>query len=622
MKDVLNEKLKCFHCGNLAQAGEFFGCHKCRRNGENGFIFRVWIRHALKVSLIGSWNGWNPLPMERKNNEYFEVFSKDAKPFDRYLYQIIDKKGILHEKIDPFARFFENPTLGKKNASVVYPQTHYRWKDASYIANLPNKNKIEKPLNVYEVNALSWKRHKDGSYFTFLELIKTLVPYVKKMGYTHVEFMPLNEFPFDGSWGYQTIGYFAITARLGTPDNFKRLVDAFHREGIGVLLDWVPAHFPKDDFGLFEFDGEPLFESDEPTKMEHPVWKTRMFDFSKGEVVSFLISSAVYLLKEFHLDGLRVDAVSSILYLDYDRKDGEWKKNKKGGNIHLEGVSFLKKLTKTVEKLIPHALMIAEESSVYPHVTKKRGVRGLGFDYKWNLGWMHDTLHYAQTDPYFRRYHHNNLTFSMMYSYSERFILPLSHDEVAQGKGSLFAKMFGDFNEKWANLRLLLAFMMAHPGKKLHFMGEELLQKEEWNYNHSLSWDTMNRKHQRFCRDLNELYLRYPALYERETGWSGFTWLEPDDCLNNLLAFTRIDKNRRQIVAIFNFSGIELKRYRLGVEKGEYTLILSTNFAKYGGNQRSTKKNFKSEKIPSQRMKHSILFDIPALTCVYLIKKT
>ena len=452
--------LESFHSGTNCFAHKFFGCHKIR---DGKYVFRLWAPRAESVSLVGTFNCWdeNKTVMTKlSDNESFEAVVT-AENGDTYKYCITTFDGRKLYKTDPYAYASDLPNSF-----------------ASKICELPKKslNKTEpqtdgQPINIYEVNLLSWKRHKDNSYYSYAELEKTLVPYVKRMGYTHVEFMPVTEFPFDGSWGYQVTGYFSVTSRLGTPEQFKSLVDCFHNNGVKVILDWVPAHFPKDEWGLYEFDGQPLYECPLWDRMEHSGWGTRKFDFGRGEVDSFLLSSSTFLLDTYGIDGLRVDAVASMLYLNYDKPDGEWTPNIYGDNRNLEAIEFLKKLNSSVKENFPNILMIAEESTSFPKLTEKIEYGGLGFDFKWNMGWMNDVLFYCGQDPYFRKYHHNKLTFSLVYAFSERFILPFSHDEVVHVKGSLINKMFGEYDDKFAGERALLGFMYAHPGKKLNFMG-------------------------------------------------------------------------------------------------------------------------------------------------------
>ena len=604
------ELLNKFHNDTCFDAYNLFGCHK----NSDGFSFCVWTPHAVSVSVVGTFNSWqegaNKMSLMSDGETYFCTV-KNAKLGDEYKYLITTADGRKIYKCDPFATRTKFPN---STASVVYKKTYK-----------PNfcrvSSTINNPINVYEVNLLSWKKTCDGKYLTYRQLAKRLVPYVKRMNYTHVEFMPITEYPFDNSWGYQVTGYFAPVARLGTPDDFAYLVDEFHKNGIGVILDWVPAHFPKDDFALFEFDGQPLFESSDPYKKEHEVWGTRKFDYSRNEITNFLVSSACFWLKEYNLDGLRVDAVASMLYLDYDKKEGEWIPNEYGDNRNLEGISFIKKLNATIKREVPDAICIAEESSAFYGVTKPVADGGLGFDYKWNMGWMNDVLFYVGQDPIFRSYHHNKLTFSMMYSLNENFILPLSHDEVVHMKGSIFNKSFGSDFDKFAGERLLLAFMYAHPGKKLNFMGYEFAQKSEWNCTSQLDFfltnDENHAKMRKFVRNLNAFYKSTPALYQIETDWSGFKWLSVDDNLNNVIAFERYDLQGKSILAIFNFSGIEQK-YKLRVDGDKYRRVLNTDHKKFGGAGTRLSKFYKS-RMRANGDKY-VYVKIPKLACIYLEK--
>lgn len=618
--------LYLYHNGTNYRSYEFYGSHTEERDGEKGCVFRVWAPHAQRVAVVGEFNGWQPSDgyyMERlSDNESFELFIPGIKVFDSYKFCIIAADGRQIFKADPYAYHAETPA---KTASKVYELGGYTWSDGEYMENLKGKNIYSSPMNIYEVNLLSWKKHEDGSFLTYKELSVELVKYVKNMGYTHVEFMPVNEYPFDGSWGYQVTGYYAITSRLGTPDDFMRLVDKFHAAGIGVILDWVPAHFPKDAFGLYEFDGQPLYESSQWDRMEHKSWGTRRFDYGRTEVCSFLISSALFLFETYHIDGLRVDAVASMLYLDYDKRPGEWVPNKYGENKNLEAVEFLRKLNSAVFKYYPYALMIAEESTAWPLVTKPVSDGGLGFNFKWNMGWMNDVLSYVSLNPYFRMNNHNKLTFSMMYAFSENYVLPISHDEVVHGKCSLINKMPGTYEEKFAGVRAFLGYMTAHPGKKLNFMGYEFGQFKEWNYAEGLEffltgYDS-HKKLQRYVKDLNKFYAEHSEFFEIEDSWDGFEWLAPDDKDRNIVAFKRRNRAGKEVIALISFSGADAKDYLLGVPKGKYKVIFNSDSFKYGGGDSLKKRVFKSVKIPSHNMENSIRVEIPKMTCMYLIKE-
>lgn len=610
-----NLQLKKFHSGLDFTAYKFFGCNKTLKGK---YVFRVWAPHAKEVYLKGNFCGnIKEYRMERlADNESFEVNVK-AVVGDTYCYEIVtyDNRRLL--KADPYA--FKSD-LPNSFYSVVYDLP-----EPSDYSELNKPFNYAQPINIYEVNILSWKRHKDNSYLTYKELEEELVPYVKEMGYTHVEFMPITEFPFDGSWGYQVTGYFAPTARLGTPHEFKSLVDAFHTNGIKVIIDWVPAHFPKDDFGLYEFDGQPLYECPLWDRMELSGWGTRRFDFGRGEIDSFLLSSAYFFFDIYRIDGLRVDAVASMLYLDYDRKEGDFTPNIYGDNRNLEAIEFIRKFNTLIKSQFPGAITVAEESTSFDGVTKKINEGGLGFDFKWNLGWMNDVLFYCREDPYFRHYHHEKLTFSLMYAFSERYILPLSHDEVVHVKGSILNKMPGEYSDKFAGERELLAYMYAHPGKKLNFMGYEVSQFKEWDYREGIEYFLKKfEKHSKmtaFVRELNNFYKNCRQLYEDDESWNGFEWLVVDDRFNNLLAFNRYSKDGKSLTAIINFSGVDLHGYGIGIAKGKYRLSFSTDWKRFGGEGKLKKRVFYTIKQPSHGKDYTLKVDIPKLTCMYLIKE-
>lgn len=616
--------LYVFHQGKNFRAYDFFGAHPFTEGGKKGFVFRVWAPHAEEVSVVGDFNSWDPAahPMQRlQDGESFEIAIAGIKNFTAYKYCIKAKDGRFLYKADPYAFHAETPS---KTASKTFDLSKFKWSDKEYIKARNARNIYDSPMNIYEMNALSWRQYGDGNYFAFDKLVDDLIPYLLDMGYTHVEFMPLSEYPYDASWGYQVTGYYAITSRLGTPCDFMRLVNELHKNGIGVILDWVPAHFPKDAHGLYEFDGEPLYESSAWDRKEHKSWGTHRFDYGRAEVLSFLISNAVFFFDKFHIDGLRVDAVASMLYLDYDKKPGEWLPNKYGENKNLEAVDFLQRLNTTVFAEYPHALMIAEESTAWPLVTKPADIGGLGFNFKWNMGWMNDVLDYMQTDPYFRKGNHNKLTFSMMYAFTENYILPISHDEVVYGKRSLIDKMPGTYEEKFANLRAFMGFMMSHPGKKLLFMGCEFGQFKEWDYNAGLEFFLkdypLHQKLSDMNAALNRIYRETPALYEIENSWDGFEWLAVDDADRNMLAYMRKDRTGKCIAVVINFSGVDSVRYRLGMPKGKYRLLFNSDSAAFGGSGRLKKRVFETKKKPSHGKEYSIEIELPKLTCVYLEK--
>lgn len=605
-----NSLLDDFHSGKCFQAYNFFGCNKA---DDGSFVFRVWAPHAKSVYLCKE-----DLKLEMNllsDSESYEIYCK-AQVGERYNFLIETHDGRALIKADPYAFKSDYPN---SFASIVCDLE----KSADYLPIFQKQSKAQ-PVNIYEVNLLSWKRHSDNSYYTYAELERELVPYVKDMGYTHVEFMPVTEFPYDGSWGYQVTGYFSVTSRLGSPADFKRLIDAFHANSIKVILDWVPAHFPKDDWGLYEFDGQPLYESSLWDRMEHRNWGTRKFDFGRGEVDSFLLSSAYFFFDKYRIDGLRVDAVAAMLYLDYDRPAGDYTPNIYGDNRNLEAIEFLKKFNLLIKNKFQGAITIAEESTVYDGVTRAVENGGLGFDYKWNMGWMNDTLFYCRQDPYFRSYHHNKITFSLVYAFSERFILPLSHDEVVHVKGSIVNKMPGEYENKFAGERSLLAYMYAHPGKKLNFMGYEIAQFKEWDYRSQIEYFLteyeLHAKMQTFVKELNFFYKNCNPLFEIDDGWDGYEWLVVDDKFNNVIAFSRYGENGDSIVAIVNFSGIPLYGYRIGIERGKYRVVFNTDEKRFGGEGKLRKKVFNSVKQSSHGKENSIVVDIPKLTCIYLKK--
>ncbi len=622
-----NFPLYLYHHGKNDRIYEIFGAHKTVSNGKTGYVFRVWAPHARSVSVVGDFNAWNSAAnvMERMvDGETWELFIEGLKEYDIYKYCITTADGREILKADPVGFHTETPPA---TASKLYDTDGYVWGDKTYFDGLKDRNIFASPVNIYEVNLLSWKKHADGNYLSYRDLASELVAYVKEMGYTHVEFMPVTEYPYDGSWGYQVTGYFAVTSRLGTPKDFMYLVDCFHQAGIGVILDWVPAHFPKDAHGLYEFDGQPLYESSQWDRMEHKSWGTRRFDYGREEVLSFLISGACFFFDKFHVDGLRVDAVASMLYLDYDKRPGEWVPNIYGENKNLEAIAFLRRLNEAVFHRFPYAMMIAEESTAWGLVTKPASVGGLGFNFKWNMGWMNDMLTYLCQNPYFRMGCHNKLTFSMMYAFSENYVLPISHDEVVHGKCSLINKMPGDYEEKFAGVRAFLGYMTAHPGKKLNFMGYEIGQFKEWNYQEGIEFFLrdeydMHRALSGYVKELNHFYLNTPALYEIEDSWDGFEWLAPDDADRNIVAFTRRDKAGNEVLCVTSYSGVDATDYLLGVDqKGKYRIIFCSDDKKYGGAGKLTKRVYSAVKKPSHGRNYSLRLPVPKLTCLYLVRE-
>ena len=617
--------LYLFHEGSNSNAYEYFGSH---RKNKNTVVFRVWAPDAKNVSVTGDFNDWseteNPMKPLKNSGGVWEAEIKNIKPYDMYKYCITAADGRTLMKCDPYGFHMETrPGTATKYYEI---DDCYEWHDEKWVEGRNGKNIYESPVNIYEIHAGSWKQYDDGNFYSYRALADALVPYVKKMGYPHIEFMPLTEYPFDGSWGYQVTGYFAATSRYGEPKDLMYLVDKCHENGIGVILDWVPAHFPKDANGLYEFDGGPLYEYSDPRKGEHYGWGTRVFDFGKNEVRSFLMSSASFWLKKYHLDGIRIDAVASMLYLDYDRKDGEWVPNKNGGNENLEAVEFLQKLNENIFRDFPYAMMIAEESTSWPMVTKPVFSGGLGFNFKWNMGWMNDILRYFSLDGFFRKYNHDCITFSMFYAFSENFVLPISHDEVVHGKKSLIDKMPGSYDEKFAGVRAFLGYMMAHPGKKLMFMGQEFGQFIEWNYEKGLDWLLLDypkhRALQNYFKKINEFYKANPAFWQIDYSWEGFSWISSDDKDNSVIAFRRIDEKGKEIIVVCNLTTVERCEYRIGIpQKGAYKIVFNSDDVDFGGEGKGNKGKLKTESINMHGFEQSISLDLPPMSAIY-IKKT
>ena len=611
--------LEQFHTTGVSDAYRFLGCHAQNRDGVDGFVFRTWAPRAQSVRVTGDFNFWNEedLPMQPVGCGVWEAFSRFAQPGQRYKLCIKTKDGRTVYKTDPYGN---RCGVLPDTASIIEAEDGFVWHDGLYRARRRKEKILNRPVNIYEVHAGSWKRHEDGSVLSFRELAQQLVPYVKDMGYTHIELMPVMEYPYDPSWGYQITCYYAPTHRYGAPEDLKYFIDEAHKAGIGVILDWVPAHFPKDANGLYEFDGTCCYELSDPTMNEHPDWTTRIYDYGKPEVRSFLISNACYWISQFHADGIRVDAVASMLYLDYNRPN--YKPNRFGGRENLEAIDFLRQLNAAAFQTEPAVMMIAEESTAFPLITKPDYDGGLGFLFKWNMGWMNDMLQYMSLDPLYCKGDHNALTFSMTYAFSENFILPLSHDEVVHGKCSLIGKMPGNYDDKFNNLRVLYAYQMAHPGKKLNFMGSEFAQFIEWNFKQGLDWLLLDyekhRKMQQFVKTLNRFYLENRELWEVDTGWDGYEWIEPDDRDRSVIAFRRKDRKGRELVVVCNFCPVLRENYRLGLPKqGWYVPVLNTDDEAFGG-YGFAPETVRTEKKPSHGQMQSGLFRVPPMSvCFY-----
>ncbi len=615
--------LYLFHQGTNYQAYKLMSPHVETIDGVTGWMFRVWAPAARSVAVIGDFNGWDRSrnPMHKISSGVWEAFVKEACEWNNYRYSVEGWDGNIVEKSDPYALHTETPPA---NASKLI-NLRFDWTDGEWIKTRRVGDIYNKPLNVYEMHVGSWKMYPDGQSFDYRKTADELVPYIKSMHYTHVELMPVTEYPFLGSWGYQCTGMFAPTSRYGDPMGLMYLVNKCHEAGIGVLVDLVTAHFPKDQFGLRRFDGGPLYEYADPRKGEHPEWGTLVYDFGRNEVRSFLISSALFWIKEYHFDGIRMDAVSSMLYLDYGRRPGEWIPNVEGGNINLEAKSFLQDLNRAVRDLGEGAMMIAEESTSFPAITKPVEEGGLGFDFKWNMGWMNDTLRYVSADPLWRKDMHGNMTFGMMYAFAEHYILALSHDEVVHGKGSLINKQPGYYEDKFGGLMTYLGYMMAHPGKKLIFMGAEIGQFSEWNENKGLDWFLLDypahKGLQKFVSDLNRVYLEEPALWEQDCSWDGFEWLAVNENNWNLLAWCRKAKGGDKIVALMNFSPMYREGYLLGVpEDGEYKVILNSAADCYGVGKSLEPSSYSAQEGRVNDQPYHITLNVMPNSVVYLKK--
>ncbi len=612
---LTQEEIFLFNEGTFYHSYLKFGAHQVKLNGVTGVHFALWAPNAFKVRVVGDFNRWQGHHHEMLPREggVWTLFIPGLEEGELYKYEIITPEGEIYLKADPYAFYAEQRP---KTASVVYSLSGYPWRDQKWMKKRRRFFHKAKPLHIYEVHLGSWKRKPGGSFYSYRELAQELIPYAKEMGFTHLELMPLMEHPFDGSWGYQVTGYYAATSRYGTPHDLMYLVDECHRHGLGVILDWVPGHFCKDAHGLGRFDGSPLFEAE-----EHREWGTYKFDFRRRQIWSFLISNAIFWLDKFHFDGLRVDGVTSMLLLDYGKEPGTWQPNIYGGRENLEAIAFLQKLNETVAHYFPDVLMIAEESTDWPKVTKPPAEGGLGFHHKWNMGWMNDTLEYAGIDFPRRTENHHLLTFSMMYAFAERFILPLSHDEVVHGKKSLIGKMPGDYWQKFAGLRVLYLYQMCHPGKKLLFMGGELAQFIEWRYYEGLEWFLldypMHRKFKEFIRQVNQLYLKERSLWEQDDSWAGFQWLEPNNASQSVYVFLRKAKNNEFILVALNFKPDFYPEYRLGVPAaGNYYELLNSDEPVFGGSGQLNPQPVEAEPVPWQGQEYSILVKLPPLAGV------
>ena len=614
--------LEVFHTGDSVRAYDFLGAHLVYRNDKNGVVFRVWAPTARSVSVAGDFNNWNNEANYMYNIGYgvWEVFVEGVKEFCTYKYCIESEYGDRLMKADPYA-FHAQTRPGQ--ASVVYDIESYSWNDSEWFNKRKENNISSSPMNIYEIHAGSWRKYPDGNFFNYQKLADELIPYLKEMHYTHVQLMPIMEYPYDGSWGFQTTGYYAPTSRYGTPSDFMAFVDKLHGEGIGVILDWVPSNFPTDDFGLARFDGSPLYESNDPKTSKRDSWGTCLFNYARFEVTSFLVSCAMFWLDKYHIDGFRIGALSSMLYLDYGKTEGEWKPNKFGGKENLDAVDFIKRLNTAVHMYHPDVMMFAEENTSWPKLTHKIEDGGLGFDFKWNMGWMNDMLHYMSLNPMWRPFNHDSLTFSFYYAFLEKFLLPISHDEVSHGKGSLIKQMPGKYDEQFAGVRAFITYMYAHPGKKLVFMGTEIGQFDEWNHEEAIQWDLLEfEKHKKlrtFFKELNKFYLDCKPLYELDTVWKGFDWIHHDDYTNSVIAFKRTDKNGDEIVSVCNFQPIRRDEYCIGVPKyGLYDEVFNSDEERFGGSGVVNGNNIKTEVMKIHGFDQGLSLTLPPLSVIYL----
>ena len=632
------QRRESFHMGNCVDAYDFLGAHPVEENGELKWHFSVWAPNAQRVSLVGEFCGWDKeaYPMEKQYDGIWELRLPDglfnpnrdpekysspeaAELLRTYKYAILCANGEWHMRADPYGFEME---LRPSNGSKLRNLSEYQWNDSEWMEARKEKEPCRQPMNIYEMHLGTWRRGEDGRILNYAEIADQLVPYLQDMGYTHVEFMPVMEHPFDGSWGYQVIGYYAATSRYGTPDQLRYLIDKLHQAGIAVILDWVPAHFPKDEAGLRLFDGTPCYEHADSRRAEMPQWGTLLFDYARGEAVSFLTSNALFWIKEYHVDGLRFDAVSCMLYLDFGKESGQWVPNQYGGHENLDAVRFLQNLNKAVEKECPGAITVAEESTAYPKVTHPVEDGGLGFSFKWNMGWMNDILSYIALDPIYRQYHHDKITFSMMYAFSENYVLPFSHDEVVHCKGSMLDKQPGDLWKKFAGLRALYGYYMVHPGKKLLFMGGEFGQFVEWRDNQQLDWFLLSyEKHpdlQKFVKALNHLYSSEPAMHKVDDSWDGFKWLNVNDKERSVAAVMRSDGKDSFIACAVNFTPQPYLNYRIGLPFDcELIEILNSDREEFGGSNLYNGTTLHAEEIPQEEHSFSCEIVLPPLAAVF-----
>ncbi len=613
-----------FNEGTNSQAYKLFFPAYVLHEGKKVWRFRVWAPNAQKVSIVGDFNNWKPNVdcMEMIGSTgIWQGFVKGVKKYSSYKYAIESYDGKVVMKADPYATHAET---APNTASKIFDISSYKWSDSHYMSNRKLLNHYENPMNIYEVHLGSWKKNDNEEYLSYRMIADKLIPYVVDMGYTHIELLPITEFPFDGSWGYQTTGLYAPTSRFGTPSDFKYFIDLAHKNNIAVIMDFVVSHFPKDAMGLYEFDGTCQYEYSDSYKQEHKGWGTRVFDYSKPQVRSFLISAVNFWIENYHIDGMRLDAVASMLYLNYDRKDGEWRKNEWGGEYNLEAIYFLQQLNKTILTNHPQVCMIAEESTAFPMITMPPSEGGIGFNYKWNMGWMNDTLDYISIDPFFRKGSHDKLTFGITYAFSENYVLPFSHDEVVHGKRSLIGRVPGEYTDKFAGLKVLMSYLMSHPGKKLSFMGNEFGQFIEWDYKKQLDWFLLDydshRLYNKYIKQLNKMYAKESPLYQLDGSIEGFKWIVVDDKIQNVIVFERFNAKKESIIVVLNFSNMDREDYKIGVDEGKYIEILNSDSIDFGGGVEKDKE-YNTIDVKNHGKDFSISLDIKANSAIFLKKK-